>query len=273
LALLGPEAIDMNTRWSGVPESEFSWLSHKVVALNGIIAVGKTTLGRALEGLLNEQSTRRSAHFLAEKTPLLGLFAADPKANAFAFQMDQIRIAQNNSLRAAQERREGATVIVERDPAGNHVFCAAHRVLGNISEEQFRVYVAEMESSAPYSTDYEVLQWASPEECLRRLRLRGRAEENAISVEYLDLLDRVQLQLALTRLANGASQIVLLDCDRFVTPRDVLRALNSARLASGAFTIRGDPRHVFYTTVEQRREIVQSLANTRSCVIPVLIGS
>jgi deoxyadenosine kinase len=286
LTLLAEESIEMLTNRNSVftPPQEslerYAKLIGCIISLNGNIAASKTTTGRCLESEIRaiaEKLPRTGdlpslrPHFMKEETPLLSLFAEDPKQYAFMFQMDQLRLTQIKYLNASHMREKGFTVLIDRDLWGNRIFCIANYLLGNISKEQLEIYLREVKRVENMYVNYEVLQWASPEECHRRSVVRmieqGRKEESGLKIDYFDLIDRLHLIFALAEIKKGTNRIVLVNCDKFVPPAVVLGAVMN-HLALPAYQIEGDPRDLYYTSVEQRRKIVEDLIHTRTCVIP-----
>jgi deoxyadenosine/deoxycytidine kinase len=257
---------------------EFAWMMSSLIAWNGNIAATKTTTGSAVEADINEigrnaptdgyENHRLRARFFREQTPLLELFARDPKTNAFMFQMDQLRLAQLNYLKAIQMRALGWTVMLDRDPWGNRIFCIANYLLGNIDRAQLRKYEDELKRGGPYLINYIIWLWASPEECHRRMRIRAHSEEVGVTVEYLDLIDRLHFVFSLKEIKNKTNRIMAIDCENFVDPRQLMRKLGEHRLLP-PYEIEGNPYDAFYLSVEQRHKIIKDLNNTaRRCVIP-----
>ncbi|HML21784.1 MAG TPA: deoxynucleoside kinase [Aggregatilinea sp.] len=162
-----------------------------LVLLEGNIAAGKSTLGVALA---------QSAHFQFVPEPvahwqtgfaanLLERFYADTPRWAFTM---QIGAFVTRAQMAAPPATDGAIAVFERSVyCDRYVFAKNLHDQGTMDETEWAVYCHFWEHfTAAMPAPDAILYLRTPaEECLRRLQIRGRAEEKAIPLAYLQQLE------------------------------------------------------------------------------------
>lgn len=195
-----------------------------LVLLEGNIAAGKTTLGERLAA---------SGHFAFYPEPLaqwqtgyaanlLERFYADTPRWAFTMQIGAF-VTRANAL---AQRRLGAHSVFERSIyCDRHVFAKNLYEQGLLDETEWGVYVQFWEyAAAAVPRPDAILYLRTPaEECYRRLQARARAEESAVSLEYLRQLE-AQHDAWLLGPAPEAP-VIRLDGERAWSPDDILRRL------------------------------------------------
>jgi deoxyadenosine/deoxycytidine kinase len=212
----------------------FRQLAGRIIAVEGGIGVGKTTAARSVVSTLN--SLGIEAVFLEEtfNDRLLKLFcegAADKsKPNyAFAFQLSMLKDCQQNYERAMWESGQYGgkqrVVVVDRTVWGNAVFAALHCEEGNITMEEWQVYLESLKKNSPYHIDHVVYLDLDPKKALKRISQRGRNAEKSYSLEYLQKLDRAYYAQVYAQITSGHSNITMINNDVFVDAEYILRAI------------------------------------------------
>jgi deoxyadenosine/deoxycytidine kinase len=159
-----------------------------IFVLEGLIGVGKSTLGKSLETTLNDVGV--SATFLAEfvSSDLLEQYISDMGKYAYTFQM--IMLCKRLEIyREAQRRaKQGEVVFVDRSLVGDYVFALLHSRCGNLSEEEFQIYQAMLHSEKPIEPTTTLFLQADVPTCISRAAKRGRKSEDAYDTKYFEAL-------------------------------------------------------------------------------------
>lgn len=156
-----------------------------VVAVEGIIGAGKTTLTRALSEELDLVEVPEPV----DNNPYLDKFYADQRTWAFPMQMWMVtRRAAAMADVVAQNQR----VITDRSLIGDMVFARMHKSNGNISADMWPVYADFWRTAvrliAP-PPDMVLFLDVKPTVALERITERGRKSEVAgIDLTYLRTL-------------------------------------------------------------------------------------
>lgn len=217
-------------------------IASRLLALDGPIGVGKTTL---CEDLLSELQTQDEAkdHRLVVEPVLnevLDMFYADPDDMADRFQLLQCCLCTSSARLALIESAYNecpGTVLLDRSPLGNLSFALVHYLGKRIPEKGFRVYKATLASTGPLCLPTTVFLHASPEIVNERIRKRrmqtdpSRACESGIPLSYLQRLDAVMLLVAAYAAAKGLSRVHFVDWTRFGTTSSVLATARSTECA------------------------------------------
>ena len=211
--------------------ARFKSLRGSIIAIEGIIGAGKTTLGGALASYLNNIGIK--ATFLEEKTikNLMDLFydALDKKLHpnpyAYAVQDDMIRQCQIVYLMAKRLAEvENQVVIVDRTVFGNAVFEMMHHVNGNINQKEHQAYMEIMGQFAPYKYDYIVYLDINPKRALELIKLRAKKEqrknERNMTIEYLYDLERAYYIQLVEQIRARHANILVLQNDIFYDEAD-----------------------------------------------------
>ncbi|GAB4575953.1 MAG: deoxynucleoside kinase [Anaerolineae bacterium] len=162
-----------------------------LIHLEGNIASGKSTLGEALS-----QSDR--FHFIPEPVNLwqtgfainwLDRFYSDMPRWSFTFQM----VAFTTRIQALADRPADRITIAERSiGTDRYAFAPGLHATGGMDDHEWALYCAFWDTMAPnVPAPNLILYLRTPaDECLRRLRLRNRAEESGITLDYLRELEQ-----------------------------------------------------------------------------------
>uniref|UniRef100_A0A6C0CFH6 Deoxynucleoside kinase domain-containing protein n=1 Tax=viral metagenome TaxID=1070528 RepID=A0A6C0CFH6_9ZZZZ len=184
----------------------------KIIVLEGLPGIGKTTLGESL------QAHDSNYLFIPEVVNVgkLKIYLADMQNKAADFQFDTqfetfVRLRQ-----AAKHARAGRDVIVDRGLEGNLCFALIQHEAGMISTKQMNEYRAQFHYNLiPELRGIEVkivYMYAEAEFCLDRIRSRGRAGEDSYNLDYLKKLKEKHDELL------GDATIVNCDSDTQFTP-------------------------------------------------------
>ena len=174
------------------------------VAIIGNIGAGKTTL---IESFKNPELSKillscfpegrregyEKVHTFAEEfdTEVLDAFYADPVKHAF---MAQIEFLNGRLVR--QPKLEEARGIVLEDRTifeDYHVFGKAQKVLGSMSDEEFKTYQRcyNLMTNQTDPPDMAVYLRTKTDVLMNHIKKRGRESERNIPRDYLDLLNNL----------------------------------------------------------------------------------
>ncbi|MBS3124013.1 deoxynucleoside kinase [Candidatus Woesearchaeota archaeon] len=200
-------------------------LADLVIGISGNIGVGKTTLIEAASSPefqdillsildVNQEATRKIASLSEDfDLKMLGNFYQEPKRFAFAAQMYFLN---------ARLRREEAIsntrgiVLVDRPIIEDYyVFGRAQRVLGNMTENEFRVYAETFDLMNKKITppDIYVYLRSDVETLQKRIAKRNRPEEKSLldNPEYLQTLHHLYEDLHQNKLDES---VIVIDAKK-----------------------------------------------------------
>jgi deoxyadenosine/deoxycytidine kinase len=170
----------------------------KMVAIEGNIAVGKSTLIKSLLNLhgdefelIKEPSDIWLNSFVSTGENMLDAFYKDEKKYASIFQMYALTTRLQRFVEAITETNK-KVVVVERTPySDRECFFRVQVAKGNIGEFEAKCYETFFnlqESILNFKPDYVVYLKTSAEKCLERRKERGLKEEESVNLEYLQSL-------------------------------------------------------------------------------------
>jgi deoxyadenosine/deoxycytidine kinase len=167
-----------------------------LVAVEGIIGAGKTTLAERLEDRINE-SGRARAILVTEPTqddsPWLKRYYEDQKRWAFHTQLAML-INRAQMVRWAVKSEAIADIVIfDRSIVGDKMFAYANHQLGYMSDDEMNLY------SAAHTMLIDTSYQSSPIDCVLHVKTevsdamsgileRGRASEDSVTPEYQRLL-------------------------------------------------------------------------------------
>lgn len=160
-----------------------------IVAIEGGIGVGKTTLGKSLMRFIRNHENWEHKDFYPEpfNQKMLEQFLSDKKKYAYAFQLYMLNRRQTNYALAKAGNRDA---IIDRSLAGDYVFASVQHRLGNITDSEFEVYQQIFNEFAPYEPDVIIYLRTSTEVAMNRIKTRDRNGECSYTEEYLNEISR-----------------------------------------------------------------------------------
>ena len=213
-------------------------LKKHVIAFEGNIAAGKSTLGELLKKLFPD-----GVEYAAEDVnrEFLGLFYGDPAAYGFAFQVRMLMVRRNQLDRAKMHNAYPAPSQLfywDRSMLGDHMFALWNHLTGSIKPAEMRAYerdaggsLACMREMAHLSEVHLfVLLNSEPAACKRRAEsARCNKEESGIPLDYYEGIDDVHfysfLQLIEQKLP---SRVLILNWGEYDSAEQVLPRLEEA---------------------------------------------
>jgi deoxyadenosine/deoxycytidine kinase len=197
-----------------------------LVHLEGNIASGKTTLGEALAADPNfhfipepveEWQTGFTENMLDRFYRVMDRWSFTFQICTFATRVAALRDLPSNQITVA-ERSIGCD---------RYVFAPSLYEQGALDTVEWDIYCRLWEEMAPRAPLPDaILYLRTPAaECLRRLQVRRRAEEDSISLEYLLKLEERHDAWLLP-----LPQVIVLDGTERWTPDDILDRLNERQL-------------------------------------------
>lgn len=170
------------------------------IGIIGNIGVGKSTLVKAFKSpelskvllsVFPSLAGDEQIHTFQEEFDhiVLDAFYKNPEKHAF---MAQIEFLNGRLRRQAKIEQARGIVLEDRTIFEDfHVFGKAQKILGHMSEEEFRAYQRSYSllTEGFEQPDLVIYLRAKPKVLLERIQKRARDSEKLISFEYLDLLN------------------------------------------------------------------------------------
>lgn len=156
------------------------------ILIDGIIGVGKSTLGKSLEQFL--KSIGISARFYGEyvNARLLEQYISDMKKYAYPFQMIMLCRRFEIYRDAKRFAAAGGVAIIDRNLLGDYAFAFMQHKKGNITDEEWTIYTDMYKLENVEQPDYILFLDCGAETALRRTRRRGVESENSYTLQYFD---------------------------------------------------------------------------------------
>jgi deoxyadenosine/deoxycytidine kinase len=158
-----------------------------VIVLEGLIGVGKTTLGQSL--LKYFQNAGIKCKFFKEfiNKPLLDMYLGDKAKYAFHFQSIMIRERINIYKKAVKFARKGGLAIIDRGIAGDRAFAKMQDDNGFFTETEYTVYKSLIEEEKITSPDITLYLKTDPKIAYERMQKRGNeAEKQSYTLKYFE---------------------------------------------------------------------------------------
>jgi deoxyadenosine kinase len=173
------------------------------IGISGLIGVGKTTISKKIAEKLNVpvffEPTEKDNEYLKD-------FYADMKTNAFPM---QIYLLQRRFTQQQQIIWSGKGGVQDRTIYEDSVFCKMLTKSGLIREKDYDTYMKLFVTMSNFMPKPNMIIHldVTPEESLRRIRLRNRDCESTITLEYLkelkeaydDFLDEISMIIPVIR--------------------------------------------------------------------------
>jgi deoxyadenosine/deoxycytidine kinase len=169
--------------------NKFASLRGSIFTIEGVIGVGKSTLGFSMEDLLN--SIGLNAKFYPEyyNKELLSQYIGDMKKYAYSFQLVMLFKRLEIYSEAKRFADQGGIAIIDRSIIGDMTFARMQRDNGNITNDEWLVYLSLMKQHLQLSPTANIYLQCTPETSLARIKHRGiKSEIEGYSKEYLKQL-------------------------------------------------------------------------------------
>ncbi len=158
-------------------------MTHRYIAIEGPIGVGKTSLAKLLSMELDTQTILESS----EENPFLSEFYADRKRMAFQTQIFFLLSRYNQQQELFQQDLFNKTTIIDYIFARDRIF--AHLNLDNNELALYEQIYSLLHERIP-KPDLVIYLSASTDTLLERIESRGRDFEKNISMEYLEEINQ-----------------------------------------------------------------------------------
>lgn len=159
----------------------------RLIAVEGNIAAGKTTLTRALRLALGATCADEKW----EENPFLAKMYEKPKRWALA---TQLSFLLSRAKTISEAIAKGRTVICDRTPLSERfAFAEVLRDTGDLSPEEFRLYCDYYEQIVPrYWKPFDLVIYvrSDVETLMKRIESRGRPMEQKITRQYMTRLNQ-----------------------------------------------------------------------------------
>lgn len=170
---------------------DFRCLTGSVIGIEGLIGVGKTTIGKSLVKFLNKNGFK--AKFYKEKVnkPLLDLYLSDMKNNAFLFQQIALQNRLNIYKNATNFAKTGGIAIIDRTLPGDMTFAKMQNKKGFFTEQQWDIYKNTLQNRKKDSPSLIAYFRVSPNLAYYRMCKRNnKSEKSGYTVSYFEELDK-----------------------------------------------------------------------------------
>lgn len=169
--------------------NEFKSLKCGVFTIEGIIGVGKTTLGRSLEKFLNDNGI--AAKFFPEyfNKDLLSQYISDMPKYAYSFQM--IMLCKRIEIYREAERfaSTGGVSLIDRSIIGDMTFARMQRDNNNFTSREWDIYLSLMKQEIQLTPTASLFLKCSTDTSLFRVKKRSiQAEIDGYTPAYMDQL-------------------------------------------------------------------------------------
>lgn len=167
-----------------------------IISIEGNIGAGKSTLLERIEKRAIEKKAK-NIHIIPEsldiwdkikegEKTILELFYENKKKYAVPFQMLTFLTITYNLMGEIQKLGKNKTVIVERSPISNIAVFAKMLYDDKIIGEAEWSILKYMANGLMMPVDKIVYLRSRPDDCMARVRQRGREGEETITLEYLE---------------------------------------------------------------------------------------
>jgi len=168
---------------------KYKALKGGIYTIEGIIGVGKTTMGRSLEKYINEIGLK--ARFYPEyvNRRLLGQYISDMKKYAYSFQLIMLFKRIEIYREAEKFASKGGIAFIDRSIIGDMTFARMQCDNGNFTEDEWKIYLSTMEQEIQLRPTASIYLQCTCETSLKRILNRGiEAEIKGYSEEYINQL-------------------------------------------------------------------------------------
>ncbi len=170
-------------------QGKYRMLVGHMIVIEGIIGVGKSTLGQSLERFL--QSIGIKAKFFPEfmSKPLLDQYIEKMEKYAYPFQIIMLRERIHIYHQAHQFSLSGGISIIDRSVFGDYTFAKMQYQNGLISDDEFKIYSQILRDEKLIEPNIIVYLDVSPAVAFKRMLNRGiKSEKEGYTIDYFTKL-------------------------------------------------------------------------------------
>ena len=169
--------------------NKFKSLRFGVFTIEGVIGVGKTTVGRSLEKFVNEIGI--PCKFFPEyvNKELLTQYISNMPRYAYSFQM--VMLFKRIEIYRDAERfaSNGGIALIDRSIIGDMTFAQMQKDNGNFTSDEWNIYLSVMQQDIQLTPTASLFLRCSSDTSLERVKKRGvQAEISGYTLEYMDQL-------------------------------------------------------------------------------------
>lgn len=156
---------------------EFSSLHGFVICIEGIIGIGKSTLGRSLCEFLKHHNFKVNYFPEVINPKFLKLYLSDMKKYAFSFQISALQNRFEIHRRAAEFAAKGGIAIIDRGLYGDMAFAWMQVRKGFFSPDELAAYNEQITMQELYNPSFILHLVCDPSVSIKRVQVRDRVGE------------------------------------------------------------------------------------------------
>lgn len=186
---------------------EFTFLRGRIFVIEGLIGVGKTTLGKSLEKYLTGIGIECRFYPEYVNNDLLDLYIKDMPREAFGFQLFMLSKRIDIYREASAFAKTGGIAIIDRSIHGDMAFAYMQKEKGFITEAEWNIYLKIVQAEIQLEPSATVFLNCDIEKCFIRLKIRGnKSEATGYTSEYFRDLSKAYTYImdtySTTRIVN-----------------------------------------------------------------------
>lgn len=188
-------------------------LRGSVIAIEGVISVGKTTLGTRLVEFLNQLGLTAKFYTEYVNPELLQQFIGNMPKYSYAFQMIMLCKRIETYRQALEFSKTGGIAILDRSLLGDRTFALMAHQNGHISDLEWECYLSMVKHEIMMEPDWILFLDCRVETAMTRIRKRGNQDEiEGYSQEYLEKLNEMYHKA----MDSTSQRVVKMDWNRVV---------------------------------------------------------
>ena len=223
-------------------------LLKKVIALEGEIGVGKSTLSQKM---LHQYSDLCGVYEEQTNQGFLKLFYGNPSKYGFAFQWGmlktriyQLKLAQHDQLTSTNPPNK--FFVWDRSMIGDYIFALWNHLLGSISIDEMKVYESEFGGSIltleqiTFMSNIHLFVFLNDEPAACKYRVeehRKHESEQGIPLPYYQGIDDIHFSILISILNKRAAKAIVLNWGEYEDPHKVLDRVGKAIEGENAMPI------------------------------------
>lgn len=168
----------------------YTSLRGSIIVIEGLIGVGKSTLGASLENYLNNMNIK--CKFFPEyvNKNLLQQYISNMSKYSYSFQLFMLSKRIQTYRDAEEYANKGGVALIDRSVYGDMAFALMQKEKGFISEDEWQIYLNIMHQEIRLEPRIIVYLNCTVDTCLKRLNKRGdKTEINGYNPQYFKDLE------------------------------------------------------------------------------------